>query len=58
MTDITDNQSGEDSIRRDSSGAIDYRYYLLQGRKVRAETAWSLVRSIFGRNRKDIKNRQ
>ena len=58
MTDITENQSGEADVRRDSSGAIDYRYYLLQGRKARAETVWTLVRSIFRRNRKDVKNRQ
>lgn len=58
MTDITERQRSEDSIRRDSNGAIYYRYYLLQGRKARADTVWTLVRSLFGSEEKGLKNRQ
>ncbi len=48
----------EDTIRRDSNGAIDYEYYQQLGRRARAETAWDLVRCILtGRNRKS-KNQQ
>ncbi len=58
MTDFKDDQQHEDGIRRDSNGTIDYRYYQLRGRQVRAEAVWLLLQRMFGGGGKGAKNRQ